>query len=443
MQVFKDQLTIENYYLDFLYSLAAMCVVLIVLGIGFIDGGLVRTKNMLDAWVQKIGAAIIGGLSTLVFGYALWQWSFNQAFGVPNPLKQALKDWWIGGPNVTTFATYIDPKILPEADTQQIFLLFFMTFSMATMALVHSAVVERIKALPLYTVALVVGLITSPLAGYLCWGSVSPLTNRGVHDFDGVYPLYIFAGTTALVLAWRLKPRRGIALGAQASVADRPPTNLWMTGAGAMIIVFALPFVALGSGYIVPGEGFFGISMTSSGFGIVMINVLTAFLAGGVGGLLIAYKERQAAWVFLGPISGAIICGALFDVGRPWDVAILAFFGPFVTLLGQKLMIKLGIDDPKVVPLALCNGVVGTIATGFIAWGDKTGGYFGLEGKYGFQHASINPGWQAIGALAIIALAGIPTLIIALIFEKTSGLAVDDAGQDAGLDHVYWDHAAA
>ena len=287
--LFRSQLTIENYYLDFLYSLAAMCVVLIVLGIGFIDGGLVRTKNVLDAWVQKIGAAIIGGLSTLVFGYALWQWSFNQAFGVPNPLKQALKDWWVGGPNVTTFANYIDPKILPEADTQQIFLLFFMTFSMATMALVHSAVVERIKALPLYTIALVVGLITSPLAGYLCWGSVSPLTNRGVHDFDGVYPLYIFAGTTALVLAWRLKPRRGIMLGGQASVADRPPTNLWMTGAGAMIIVFALPFVALGSGYVVPGEGFFGISMTTSGFGIVMINVLTAFLAGGVGGLLIAF----------------------------------------------------------------------------------------------------------------------------------------------------------
>ena len=102
----------------------------------------VGTKNVLDAWVQKIGAAIIGGLSTLVFGYALWQWSFNQAFGVPNPLKQALKDWWVGGPNVTTFANYIDPEILPEADTQQIFLLFFMTFSMATMALVHSADVE-------------------------------------------------------------------------------------------------------------------------------------------------------------------------------------------------------------------------------------------------------------------------------------------------------------
>lgn len=85
-----------------------------------------------------------------------------------------------------------------EADVQQIFVVFFMTFSMATMALIHSAVVERIKAAPLLTLAVIVGVITSPLAGYLAWGPVSPLTNRGVHDYDGLYPLYIFAGATSL-----------------------------------------------------------------------------------------------------------------------------------------------------------------------------------------------------------------------------------------------------
>ena len=162
-----------------------MCVVLVVLALCLIDGGLVRTKNMLDTWVVKIAGSMIAGLFTIVFGYAIWQWSFNTAFGVPNPLNQALKDWWLFGNNVMNFAGDLDPKFAPEADINQIFLAFFMTFSMATVALIHSAVVERIKGVPLYIMAAVIGLVLSPLAGYLCWGPVSPLTNRGVHDFDG------------------------------------------------------------------------------------------------------------------------------------------------------------------------------------------------------------------------------------------------------------------
>jgi len=81
------------------------------------------------------------------------------------------------------------------------------------------------------------------------------------------------------------------------------------------------------------------------------------------------------------------------------------------------------------------------VLTGFVAWGTNTGGFIGLEGEYGFQHAEITPWWQLVGVVAIMACAGIPALLMALFFERTSGAAVDDAGQDAGLDTVYWDPA--
>lgn len=68
-------------------------------------------------------------------------------------------------------AAYIDPKVLPQADVQQIFLVFFITFTMATMALIHTGVVERIKPVPFYVMSFVVGAVLSPLVGYLCWGS--------------------------------------------------------------------------------------------------------------------------------------------------------------------------------------------------------------------------------------------------------------------------------
>jgi ammonia channel protein AmtB len=302
-------------------------------------------------------------------------------------------------------------------------------------------VVERIKPAPLLWMSAVVGLVLSPLAGYLCWGPVSPLTNRGVHDFDGVFPLYIFAGTFSLVLAWRCRPRHGIGLGGVASTVERPPANVALVGVGVLMIIFALPFIAIGSGWFFPDVGFFGISMTTSGFGIVFMNVLASFCTGGLVGTLLAYRTRQAAWVPLGALSSAILCGAMFDIMDPWVIILVSLAGPFVTMLGQATMLRLGIDDPKVVPLALFNGAIGAVLTGFVAWGTHTGGFLGLEGTYGFQHATITPWWQLVGVVTIMALAGIPALVMSVIFERTTGLVVDDAGQHAGLDHVYWDHA--
>ncbi|WP_267879908.1 hypothetical protein [Acetobacter papayae] len=58
--------------------------------------------------------------------------------------------------------------------------------------------------------AFIAGLIFCPLAGYLTWGPLSPLTNLGLHDFEGVLPLYVFAGTWSLIVAWRLGPRAGV-----------------------------------------------------------------------------------------------------------------------------------------------------------------------------------------------------------------------------------------
>src|SRR6202012_499136 len=142
MKTFVDQVNLTSFYGDLLYSIGAAAVILVILALGFVDTALVRRKNVLDTWVQKIAAAMIAGLGTLLGGFGIWQWQFNSAFGVPNPLGQALKDWWIGGQFQTTLSQNIDPKILPGADVQQIFLIFFVTFSMATLALIHTGAME-------------------------------------------------------------------------------------------------------------------------------------------------------------------------------------------------------------------------------------------------------------------------------------------------------------
>ncbi|MGL1489086.1 hypothetical protein ACSTJG_24970, partial [Vibrio parahaemolyticus] len=82
-------------------------------------------------------------------------------------------------------------------------------------------------------------------------------------------------------------------------------------------------------------------------------------------------------------------------------------------------------DDPKLGPLALGPGIFGAIVTGFVAWGTKTGGYFGItKGKYAFQAATINPFWQLVGVVVTVALVAIPTFIVIGAFRRAGRLRV-------------------
>jgi ammonia channel protein AmtB len=434
-EVFPDQATTQIFLEDLLYSVASLAVVLVVLGLTLVDIGLVRRKNVLDTAVQKLTAALIAGLTTFVIGYALWAWQFYQLGGAS--LKDALADWWIGGKAMTNYAQFLDPGEVFAADVQQVFVVFFATFSMATLALIHSSVIERIKPLPLYCMAFAIGLFFSPFAGYLAWGSASWLTNQGVHDLEGIFPLYIFAGTWALVLNWRLKPRLG-SLEPHASGAQPAPSNNAFVVAGVILILFALPFIALGSGYVIPELGFVGISMTTSGWGIVLMNTVIAMGSGALAGALLAYRRREWFWLALGPVAGVVVTGTFLDVSDPWIVMFVALLGPVVVLVVRELALRFGIDDPKVVPLGLGAGVFGAILVGFVEWGTKTGGFFTGEGDYAFQHAEIKPWWQLVGVLAIMGLSGLGALAFSLLFERFGGLRVEEADELGGLDSAYW-----
>src|SRR4051812_44139519 len=116
MKQFPEQASTNWILSTFIYTLGAGAVLLVIVGLLFIDSGLVRRRNVLHTTIQKVGAAMVGGLGTLLIGYPIWQWQFNQAFGVPSPFWQAVKDWWLGGAFTTTPSRYIDPAALPEAD---------------------------------------------------------------------------------------------------------------------------------------------------------------------------------------------------------------------------------------------------------------------------------------------------------------------------------------
>jgi ammonia channel protein AmtB len=394
---------------------------------------------VLDTTVQRFVGFLIGTLSYFIVGYAIWIWQFNSAFAVPNALWEAIKAWWIGGDALNTYAQNLDPALFPAHNTFQIFVSFLALYAGFICVLIHFAGAERLKALPYYIMCVGIGGVAYPFVLYLTWGSASPITTRGTHDFIGVFCAYIFAGTFALMLARRLGPRAGV-FERHPSLGDRgAPYNLGLTTVGVVLLLFAIPFIALGCGYWIPDLGYFGISLTTSGLGVVFNNVFIAYAVGGVVGALIAYRTKNVLHALLGPLAAYVAGNAALDVVSTWEMALIALFAPFFVWAVYELLRRNGIDETKIVPLGLGAGLYGALVVGFVAWGDETGGYFGLqEGTYAFQNAEINPAWQLVGIGVTVGIAVLAGLVLIVGLDKLIGIRVPDEEEVEGLDTAYW-----
>jgi ammonium transporter, Amt family len=435
---FTDQVSGMSFMEDTFYAVATVSLFLVIAALGLIDGGLVRRKNLLDTWVQKLICAFIAGVSLTIIGFAIWEVQYYQALQVPDPIIQAIKDWWLAGNDMRALSQNLNPAVSPQADVFQIFVVFFVAFAAVGGALLHSAGLERVKAGPMYVISAIAGGLIIPIALYLTWGSTSPLTNLGVHDYVGTYSLYIVVGTWALIIAWRAGPRLG-AFRPHPRTSGPVPHDWGSAAFGVILLLVCEPFLSLGCGYLTPGAGYYGISLTTSGFGIVMVNVFMAFLGGGLSGAFLAYRSRNPVMALLGAVAGIVGAGTSLDTGMPWELLIVGFIAPFVVYGVIMLLTRMGIDDKKIVPLALGGGIYSAIAGGIVGWGHKTGGYFGLKGTYAPQHATINVGWQLLGVVVIVAIAAVSGLIVVLALEKTVGLRVSENDEVAGLDCAYWD----
>ena len=426
---FPEQLTDHFFATNLLYMIATASVVILIVGLTLIDVGIVRRANVIDTAVQKIVGALIGALSFAIIGFGIWNWQFYDAFGVSNPYWTAIKDWWFAGTGLVSFSQELDPVAFPAADNLQIFVAFNMVFAAVVCALIHAIGIERMKASAYYVMCAGVGGIFFPVLLWLTWGSTSPLTTRGVHDYVGGYVAYTFLAVFGLILAWRLGPR-----------LSQPKYNsLSLTMVGVGVVMFAIPLLVMGCGYFFTEAGYFGISMSSSGFGIAFVNAYVAMCGGVLGGALISYKTKNVVPVMLGPISGYISGTAMLDIVAPWEMLVVSFFAPFFVLGVSKLLKRWNIDEVKVIPLALGAGVYGVIVTGLVAWGTPTGGFIGIEeGTFAFQNAEVNLGWQLIGLLATVGITLVAAAVLIFGVEKTIGLRVKEQDESEGLDSSYW-----
>jgi Amt family ammonium transporter len=436
--MFGEQVSTDIFVGDIVYALGIFSVLLACVGVLILDLGLVRRKNAIDTVVQKLVAGTCGALGMAPVGFALWVYQIYDAVGVPNPFRQAISDYWIGGKAVNEYAQNLDPAVFPGADQFQVYMVLFVVFSFFVGVVIQSVGMERMRPGALYVLSAAAGAIVTPVLYYLVWGGSSRLTELGVHDFVGAMPVYMGMGGMAIAIAWRVKPRLGRFTGGEAG--DLPgPTSIPLVALGVALVLPCLTFFPLVGGYIVPGSGFFGISMTTTSFGIVLENLWAAILGGGLGGAIMSYRLRNPYWAIAGPFVGYVSGATFFDVARPWYMFLIACGAPVVTYLTVALLARIRIDEEKVLPLILGPAVYGAIVGGFATWGTKTGGYLGIEsGPHAFQGAEITPWAQVLGIAVSVGLGFIVALVICLAFEKAGRLRVTADEERAGMDATYW-----
>ncbi len=188
---------------DTAWVLAASGLVLMMTlpGLALFYGGLVRAKNTLNVFMQCFIAAGAVGLLWVLLGYSL---AFSSGGGlfVGNLAKAGLAG--VGLDSV--IANYgTDPvRHIPE----YIFVVFQGMFAIITPALIHGAVVERMKFTAfLAFISLWLILVYCPLA-YMVWGG-GWIFQAGAIDFAGGLVVHMSSGFSALVAAIVIGKRHG------------------------------------------------------------------------------------------------------------------------------------------------------------------------------------------------------------------------------------------
>jgi ammonia channel protein AmtB len=431
--MFKEQVALGSQVETIYYILPCLALLIGIGALMMIDSGLSTVRNTLYSAVQKLIMACAGMFGMALVGYGIWQWQYYKAFGIAEPLKEAIGDWGLFGTNLTTLPQHLDPKIVPAADQLQLFFIFFVLFAGLAVTVLQVGFAERMKLIPSAIVALIFGALIVPIYGYLTYGSVGPLSNAGLHDFAGIFA-YVVIGTWSVIFAWRVGPRRGAF---DKDPSKRPiPSNLLLTTIGIVFFLVALLGYMGGNGFLLPDQGFFGVHLNESGVSFTIAGTVTAYIGALISGTVLWRLTGQLFMLLISPVAGYVAVSGCVDVAKPWEAGVVGLIAPLAVYLVSYALQRLRIDDSKIGPLALGAGIWGALATGIVGAGDKVGGYPGLTGAYELGHTTISFGQQLFGVGVFLAGGFLSALILAFLLEKTIGLRVSDEDLDRGLDQA-------
>ena len=375
-------------------------VMLMTPGVGLFYGGLVRKKTVVSMIGLSFLAFALVSVQWVLFGYSL---SFgSDVAGI------------VGGFNYFALnGIGLAEAPLASNIPHLLYVAFQLTFAAVTLAILTSAVAERVKISSFIVLALLwTTLVYDPLAHWVWAGGW--LAQMGALDFAGGTVVHISSGFSALAIALVIGKRMGFG----SYVME--PHNIPMAMIGAGLLWFGWFGFNAGSALSANGLAASALLVTNTSAAAGALTWLIAswlkgkpsalgMVSGGIAGLVAitpaaGYVDVTAA-IIIGAVAGVLCYGALlFRVRRGLDESCDAW-----AVHGM-------------------GGLWGAIATGIFA-SAAVNNYTGLI--YGNVHQFMV---QIIAAGTAVAYAFVMTYILAKIVDSVMGLRVTEDEEYVGLD---------
>jgi ammonium transporter, Amt family len=391
---------------DTAWLLMSTALVMIMLpGLAFFYGGLVRSKNVLSTVMHSFFGLALVSVVWVLIGFTLAFGPDVGGLGLIGGLDFALFNG-VGLEPSATYATTV-PFVL--------FAAFQLMFAAITPALITGAFAERKRfgAFVLFTILWSI-LVYSPLAHWV-WSVDGWLFKLGALDFAGGTVVHISSGVSALIVA--------LIIGKRTVNGDRmEPHDVPMTVLGAGLLWFGWFGFNAGSAVAANGLAASAFIVTNTAAAAATITwVLASYLRGRKVSVVGAACGAVAGLVAITPASGFVSVGGALVIGL---VAGGLCFS--ATLLRERLKVDDALD---VFAVHGVGGTFGALATGVFATALIQPAYTGLlEGNV---QQLVN---QVIGVGATIAYSVVATFVIVKVVDLVLGIRVPAAAEELGLD---------
>jgi Amt family ammonium transporter len=366
--------------------LTACLVFVMQLGFGMLEAGLIRVKNITNILIKNILDFCIASIVYWAFGYGLM-------FGVGN-LFIGSGFWFLSGIPATTYGV---PTLA--------YWFFQLCFAGAAATIVAGGVAERTKFIAYLFYSVVVSSIIYPVVGHWIWGG-GFLQSMGMLDFSGSAVVHSVGGWAALIGTVMLGPRIG------KFNKDGSAIGLWVLWFGWF-------------GFN-PGSTLSG--MQSDLIATIAVNTNAAAATGAI--MMVILSKLIIGKYDLGMVTNGVLAG-LVGITAPCAYVsmtssiIIGAIGSTIAFFAVGFFDKIHVDDPVgALPVHLCNGIWGTIATGLFhsTQGLLFGGGFALIGV------------QLLGVISVAAWVITTATALFWVIKHTVGLRVTAKEEMEGLD---------
>ena len=373
--------------------LTAALVLFMEGGFALLEGGLVRTKNVVNVMMKVFADLSIGGLIYFLIGSHLM---FGKDLG-----------------HLVGYSALLPPKGVPI----EAFTLFQIGFAIALISIISGFVSERTRfGRYLIIVLLAVGLVY-PISGHWIWGSGGWLHDLGMEDFAGSGAIHALGGFMGLAFAMLVGPRRG-KFNPDGSANPMPASSLPLAAAGTFILWF----------------GWFGFNAGSTldafapNLSLIALNTFIAAAAAGITAMLYAMfttGKADPGALINGPLAGLVGITAGCNFVSTTSAVLIGAVAGVLVMWGVVWADRMHVDDP-VGAFAVhgVNGVWGILAVGLFdaKLGLLTTGTLRLLGV------------QALGIGTVIVWGFGTAYIIGSVLKHTAGLRVSERTERIGLD---------